>query len=168
MDQLYSPLVNELFEPQQFPDLRLMLGGPLIKPYDVAGWTMQMGVETDAMLLPITTAQRAMLRMIASAPRPEGTMDGHGGEYSMAHLASATFAVMNEVFAAGGKVALVPDSGCVLISGLDATVLRPIARKRGLNRSWVPNIDKGWTRWILNNYCFAPATLAMAISKQVI
>ena len=29
----------------------------------------------------------------------------------------------------------------------------------GLYRAWVPVIDEGWTRWVLENYDFAPQTL---------
>ena len=47
MDQPFSPLVKELFEAQQWPDLRTTPNGAPPRPYDVAGWTlpMQMGVE---------------------------------------------------------------------------------------------------------------------------
>jgi hypothetical protein len=80
-----------------------------------------------------------------------------------------------------------PDSGYnaqpgdVILSGIDRDRMNEIARKHsvvaqalakapeglnttrkprvGLYRSWVPAIDEGWTRWILENYGFAPATL---------
>ncbi len=29
----------------------------------------------------------------------------------------------------------------------------------GLYRSWTPNMDEGWTRWILQEYGFAPITI---------
>src|SRR5207344_3454640 len=47
MDQPFSPLVKELFEAQQWPDLRATPNGPPQRPYDVSGWTLplQMGVE---------------------------------------------------------------------------------------------------------------------------
>jgi hypothetical protein len=183
MDQPFSPLVKELFEPQQYPDLRAMPGGPPIRPYDVAGWTlpMQMGVDTAAVLMPVSEEQRAGLKLVSSVGIPPGSVDGHGSAYSMGHEPNASFAAMNDVFAAGGKVAFVPDSGRVMVSGVDGSALAQIAVQRGvklkaesnmpanavsekkprvgLYRAWVPIIDEGWTRWILQNYGFAPVTL---------
>src|SRR5215510_13452311 len=72
-------------------------------------------------------------------------------------------------------------AGDMIVSGIDRERLNEIARKNsvvaraapkapdgvistskprvGLYRAWVPVIDEGWTRWILENYGFAPATL---------
>src|ERR1035438_2011405 len=56
MDQPFSPLVKELFEKQQWPDLRATPNGPPQRPYDVAGWTLplQMGVEVAVVSAPLT------------------------------------------------------------------------------------------------------------------
>jgi hypothetical protein len=73
------------------------------------------------------------------------------------------------------------ESGAIVISGLERSKVEEIARKNSINaqgitkppegtiaakkprvglyRSWVPEIDEGWTRWILENYGFAPVTL---------
>src|SRR5260370_28749217 len=66
MDQPFSPLVKELFEPQQYPDLRQFPNGPPIRPYDVAGWTlpMQMGVEVATVSQPLSASQRSAFRRI--------------------------------------------------------------------------------------------------------
>jgi hypothetical protein len=72
-------------------------------------------------------------------------------------------------------------AGDVILSGIDRDRMNEIARKHsvvaqaltkapdgvlstgkprvGLYRAWVPVIDEGWTRWILENYGFAPKTL---------
>jgi hypothetical protein len=72
-------------------------------------------------------------------------------------------------------------SGDMVVSGIDRDRMNEIARKNsviaqaiakapdvvistskprvGLYRAWVPVIDEGWTRWILENYGFAPETL---------
>jgi hypothetical protein len=74
-----------------------------------------------------------------------------------------------------------PEAGAMIVSGLDRERMNDIARKNsvnalaiakapqdaittkkprvGLYRSWTGNIDEGWTRWILENYGFAPVTL---------
>jgi len=48
------------------------------------------------------------------------------------------------------------------LKGVAASPKDVVAVKKarvGLYRSWVANIDEGWTRWILENYGFAPVTL---------
>jgi len=73
------------------------------------------------------------------------------------------------------------ESGAIILSGLDSERVASLARKHSINalavarapvdaistkkprlglyRSWSPVIDEGWTRWILENYGFAPVTL---------
>lgn len=73
------------------------------------------------------------------------------------------------------------ESGAIVISGVDRTKMSAIAKQRtvsavtlsnvpastlpvhkariGLYRPWVASIDEGWTRWILEQYGFAPTSL---------
>jgi len=108
MDQPFAPLVKELFETQRYPDLRESPNGPPILPYDVAGWTlpMQMGVETAAVLQPISADQRAGLKLLEQATPPSGGVQGTGSVYVISHRANISFSAVNQVLSAGGQVAL--------------------------------------------------------------
>ncbi|HEY7855323.1 MAG TPA: M14 metallopeptidase family protein [Terriglobales bacterium] len=180
MDQPFAQLAKELIEPQVYPDLRS--NGVPIRPYDVAGWTLplQMDVEADAVAQPVTAAQRAGLRLLTSVTTAPGKIEGAGSVYELGPETNQHFAVMNAALAAGGTVRMAPD-GTIAVSGVSAermgellktapagakaaasapadaeTVKKP---RVGLYRSWSPNSDEGWTRWILQNYGFAPITL---------
>jgi len=195
MDQPFSPLVKELFEPQQYPDLRQSPNGPPIRPYDVAGWTlpMQMGVEIAVVTDPLTDSQRASLKPIDDPGLAPGTIQGTGAAYILSHQPNAAFSAINEILSAGGQISFskaeVPtptgsETGAVIVTGIDREKLAGILRKHsvnalaaakspadavatrkprvGLYRSWTGNIDEGWTRWILEDYGFAPVALRNA------
>ena len=181
MDQPFSPLVKELFEAQQWPDLRATPNGAPTRPYDVAGWTlpMQMGVEVAAVLQPVTAGQRAVLRPIDAATPPPGAVQGTGAVFTLSRNTNASFKALNEALVAGGQASF--SKADIVLSGLDATRAAALARKHavalqavakapadavatkkprlGLYRPWTPSIDEGWTRWILEEYGFTPVTL---------
>lgn len=183
MDQPFASLVKELFEPQHYPDLRTTPNGPPIRPYDVAGWTlpMQMGVEVAEVFKPVSAEQRAGLQRIEKVTPPAGGVEGSGATYVIGHRANSGFQALNDILSKGGKAGFAADNGSIVVSGIDRDAMAEVARRRsivvqavakapdnvnaakkarvGLYRSWAPNIDEGWTRWILENYGFAPVTL---------
>src|ERR1017187_9321389 len=163
MDQPFSPLVKELFEAQQWPDLRATPNGAPTRPYDVAGWTlpMQMGVEVAAVLQPVTAGQRAVLRPIDAATPPPGAVQGTGTVFTLSRNSNASFKALNETLAGGGQASF--SKGDIVLSGLDATRAAALARQHalamravakapadavatkkprlGLYRPWTPSMD---------------------------
>ena len=192
MDQPFSPLVKELFEPQHYPDLRETPNSPPKLPYDVTGWTlpMQMGVQVAPVLEPVTTAERTNLKKMEQFAAPVGTIEGNGGVFVLGRKSNASFKALNAILDGGGHVSFASadsetadgtETGAMIVSGFDRDKIKKLAgdnslkmravasapkdvvtvkkARLGLYRSWVANIDEGWTRWILENYGFAPVTL---------
>ncbi len=60
MDQPFAELVRQLFEIQEYPDLREHPDGPPSQPYDFAGWTLpaQMDVKVYASMEPLSRSER--------------------------------------------------------------------------------------------------------------
>jgi Zinc carboxypeptidase len=179
MDQPFSPLVKELFEAQHYPELREGPNGPPIRPYDVAGWTlpMQMGVEVVSVIQP--GMSREGLKPVEKVDAIPGGVQGAGAVYLLSRKTNNSFAALNELLASGGQAAFSGEDA--VISGITREKLNDLAAKHsvmvqtaakapektlatkkprvGLYRSWNASIDEGWTRWILENYGFAPVTL---------
>ena len=72
MDQEFAHYVRQLFEVQDYPDLREYPEGPPDQPYDVAGWTLpyQMGVRVVEAASPLTEQVRAAMEEVTGEATP--------------------------------------------------------------------------------------------------
>ncbi len=57
--QPYSKFIIEMMEPQRYPEVRLQPGRDILRPYDVATWTLplQMGVKVERAAMPSGTTK---------------------------------------------------------------------------------------------------------------
>jgi len=62
--QPYAKFVLEMMEPQRYPEVRLQPGRDILRPYDVASWTLplQMGVHVEKGPMPAGTARVAGIK----------------------------------------------------------------------------------------------------------
>jgi len=143
MDQPFASLVKELFEPQVYPDLRESASSPPKLPYDVTGWTlpMQMGVTVAPVLEPLGPSQRAALEKLDKFSPPAGSVSGAGSFYLLTHKCNASFKLLNEVLAAGGRGGFAPgetdtadgaETGAIVLSGIERDKLEALAKENSL------------------------------------
>jgi len=112
MAQPYSKFVAELLEPQRYPEVRLQPGKEILRPYDVATWTLPMAMGV--------TVERVATGAPAGRPVTE--------------IKPATKAVLAKH--AGDK--------------------KP---RIAIYNPWGGALDEGWTRWLLDQFGFAPKSL---------
>ncbi len=192
--QSFYPYVKDLMEKQVYPDMRVYPGGPPLRPYDLAGWTlpMQMGVKVDKAGKPFTVAQEQLQNKAVMAAGQVAAKPGYG--YVFTHhenagiiavnrllkdgeqlsIAEAGFTDGNNSYAAGAFVLKNSKSAEAAVTklaketGLDfekldvkpSVPLKTIKKiKVGIYKSWVANMDEGWTRWLLQQYAFTVDTL---------
>jgi len=77
MAQPYSKFLVEMLEPQRYPEVRLQPGKEILRPYDVATWTLPlaMGVTVER-----TTMSGALKRVTAIEPEAEAFVKSHEGQ----------------------------------------------------------------------------------------
>ena len=178
--QAFRPHVMDMFEPQDHPDDIPYPGGPPLRPYDSAGWTLafQMGVEFDRILDGFGGPFEAVRELQAPAP---GSVRGSGPGFVLRHHANDAYTAVNRLLAGGEQVARVrtgPDAGVFYITskastrtalnrlasglGLDFTAgprpageLQPLRPVRiALADRYGGSMPSGWTRWILEQFEF--------------
>lgn len=108
-NQAFRPHVLDLFEPQDHPNDFAYPGGPPIRPYDAAGWTLayQMNVQFDRLLTDFTGPFEAIPYGQLQATIGQVATATSGGYVLSAQANNAILAV-NELLAAGAEVYRLP------------------------------------------------------------
>ena len=142
MQQPYGSFAKTLLERQDYPDLRMYPGGPPRRPYDVTAHTLPllMGVQVDAAGAPF----QAALARVSSFD-----LDTKG----MSATDTDSWRKVNAAWAAGRGVWRDSMSGDFRLQANDGA--RRLKKPRvALYRSYVPSMDEGWTRWLLEQFGF--------------
>jgi hypothetical protein len=79
MAQPYSKFVTEMMEPQRYPEVRLQPGKDILRPYDVATWTLPlaMGVTVEHTTMP---ASLSATRVTEIKPETKEVLRKHASE----------------------------------------------------------------------------------------
>ena len=183
--QAFRPYLVDMMEKQKYPDKRAYPGGPPIPPYDLAGWTLpyQMGLKVDK----ITEEFSAKTEEITGRTSyVAGKVSKGNYGYALSSKTNHTYKTVNQLLSEGVKIYRATGSsgdlqaGDFIIEGIPDN-LDQLAEDYGLNfnglkndpgdkvevskpkvglyKSWVANMDEGWTRWFLTEYNFEWDTL---------
>ncbi len=167
--QPYRAHVMDLFEVQHFPKMERYPGGPVEKPYDVAGWTLplQMGVSVSRMDTAITSPITATSAMAPDFPASSCGATGNGPYVSLDASDTRSYELVVDALKSGERVAITgagdgarfitritgksPIVGCaptrVAAMPQGATIGR--LPRIAMYKPWTADIDEGWTRFVL-------------------
>lgn len=153
MTQPYSSWAKTLLERQAYPDLRLYPGGPPRRPYDVTAQTLPllMGVTVDTILLPFEAPLVRASNFDFASPETNQLRAADTG----------TWHAVNRAWRSNGKVWRDPNTGNFALQALPGFRERR-APRIGLYKSFVPSMDEGWTRWLLQQFGFAYRSVSNA------
>src|SRR5882672_7946574 len=174
--QPYGRFVDEMLGIQRYPEVRPAPNSGILEPYDVAAWSLPLMMGVKAERGRVSSAEQQSAKTIQSVVWPQGGLAGKGGYYSVADHQNNVFALANAMQKAGAQVfiaktASVPtaifaanpqlaENAEKLHIHLDALADLPKgatpfkAVRVGIYKSYVPAIDEGWTRFVLEQYGF--------------
>ncbi len=181
MNQPYASFAKTLLEKQDYPDLREYPGGPPRRPYDVTAHSLPllMGVEVKMLSGGLADATLADVEQVVDAP---GRV-ADSPVLSLSPAYSHTWIAINRLLAMDAEVYRDETNGRFFVRntqttraaierlarelGVDFTVApedlsayrRLRAPRVGLYAGFVPIMDEGWTRWVLEQYEFQFARL---------
>ncbi len=183
-DQAFRPHIVDMFEPQDYPNDFTYPGGPPIRPYDVAGWTLayQMGIEFDRILDAVEGPLERLPHGVLETPPTKTPPKTAKGFLISGHINDA-FVAVNEALKAGIDVYRIQEpmdglpAGSFYIPQKGADLLATAGKQRGVEVLAAKNVPtnmtqikparialfdqyggsmpSGWVRWMLEQYEFA-------------
>ncbi|MBI5170357.1 MAG: hypothetical protein HZA61_12785 [Candidatus Eisenbacteria bacterium] len=186
--QPYGNFVREMLTTQRYPEVKLVPGKDIVRPYDVAAWSLplMMGVTVEPAVVrdaderyspvargPATVAGPAAL-LPNGAERAKGLNAAlrSGGRVvvidrtteSAGRTWPAGTAFLDAKAAAAADAALPPG---IVLERAPAPAGRALAAPRvALYKPWAASMDEGWTRFLLERHGFAPRTLDNATIQK--
>jgi hypothetical protein len=180
--QPYGRFVKELLTAQRYPETKLVPGKDIVRPYDVAAWTLplMMGVSVEQTTLPAGLASwkaatpslpgdGAAFAIAPGSPENARLVNAglRGGSARIARAATSVGGrdwPAGTVFldAAAAKAAAakgVAGQAWSVVGSLPATAEPLRAPRVGVYKPWLASMDEGWTRFVLEQYGFEPKTL---------
>ncbi len=142
MQQPYSSFAKALLERQKYPDLREYPGGPPKRPYDVAAHTLPLllGVAVETVEGPFEA-------------RLERARDFRFPAKILAASDSDSWRSVTAAWGAGRPVFRHPSTGDFAVGASPSPEYKPLPEPRiGVYKPFVPSMDEGWTRWILEHF----------------
>ncbi len=183
-NQAFRPHLMDMFEAQDHPHDVAYEGGPPVRPYDAAGWTLalQMGLKFDRIYsdIPTTALKRNAYGQLLEAPTKKIPASKTG--YLISAAANDAFLVVNKLIKAGIAVYRITDASQGLPAGsfymdskayqllsevVPGTGIQVVAAQKkpahslklaplriGLYDYYGGSMPSGWTRWILEKFNF--------------
>jgi Zinc carboxypeptidase len=179
--QPYGRFADEMLGIQRYPEVRPATNSGILEPYDVAAWSLplQMGVKVEKAA--ISPDERRNAKPLKTVPWPSGGLSNPGVHADFQFIADSgnnIFSLLNATKKAGGQVFFSTDNSAheprlyfanhpqlaaiaeklhlelAVSTGRPAhsVPLKPV--RVALYKSYIPSIDEGWTRFVLEQYGF--------------
>ena len=175
--QPYGRFAEEMLGIQRYPEVKPAANSSILEPYDVAAWSLplMMGVRVEKVKLPAQEQQSATA--IKTVSWPAGGLSGNGSYYSLPDTQNNVSALINVMQKAGGAVYIskIPNHVPLAVFGANpqlaenagklhlrleaiaalppgAAQLKPV--RVALYKPYIPSLDEGWTRFVLEQYGF--------------
>lgn len=178
-DQSFYPYIKDLLTKQEYPVQKKYPGGPVKPPYDLAGWTLPYQMDVDVIV--VKNKIELETSRVTDDLKKGISYSGKGNYFQFGAEHNDSYKLINRLTKEGIEVHFDKKSkgyiteinqrglekiGQELVMNGEFIKSRPeedihliSTKKVGIYKSWVANMDEGWTRFVLDQYEFDWDTL---------